>query len=103
VPPIDIQPKDLQTVLTIMQKFVANHEVWAFGSRVTKTAKEFSDFDIAIVGQEPLPASVQADLEEAFRESDLPFKVDVVDWATVSPSFKKYIKQQYVIIQKAKG
>jgi len=70
---------------------------------VTRTAKKFSDLDIAIIGQEPQPAWVQADLEEAFRESDLPFKVDVVDWAAASPSFKKIITQKYVVLQKAQS
>jgi hypothetical protein len=40
-----------------------------------------------------------ATLEEAFTESDLPFKVDVLDWATISENFKKIIQAQHVVVK----
>jgi len=33
-------------------------------------------------------------LRDAFSESDLPFKVDVVDWAEISESFRKVIEEK---------
>ena len=38
-------------------------------------------------------------LKEAFEESRLPFRVDVLDWHTISESFRKVIKAQYKVIQ----
>ncbi len=38
-------------------------------------------------------------LREAFSESDLVWKVDIVDWATTNESFRNIIQQQYVVIQ----
>ena len=73
--------------------------MWAFGSRVTGTAKKFSDLDLAILGGAPLPIDVMALLAEAFSESHLPFKVEVVDWAITSPSFRKFIEEQHVVVQ----
>jgi predicted nucleotidyltransferase len=100
---IDIKPVELDIVRTILARHVPEREVRAFGSRVAGPAKKFSDLDLAIMGETPLESSVQTDLEEAFRESDLPFKVDVVDWATTKESFRRIIEQEYVVVQRGKG
>lgn len=98
--PIDIRPADLETVLTILNQYVPDREVRAFGSRVTWTAKEFSDLDLAVMGSEPLSVSVLANLRDEFSESDLPFKVDIVDWATTKESFRRIIEKEFMILQK---
>ena len=38
-------------------------------------------------------------LVEAFQESTLPFRVDVLDWHETSPSFQAIIAEQYAVIQ----
>ncbi|MDB5985074.1 MAG: restriction modification system specificity domain protein [Nevskia sp.] len=96
---IDLSPHDLETVQAILRRHVPDREVLAFGSRVTWTAKESSDLDLAILGDEPVPANVQAALKEDFDESDLPFKVDLVDWATISESFRKIVERDKVVVQ----
>lgn len=100
--PIDAKSGDLDAVLAILRRYVPNREVWAFGSRVTGAAKNFSDLDLVCVGDEPLPSVAMADLNDAFSESDLPFKVDVVDWATTTPSFRKIIETNHVVLQDGK-
>jgi predicted nucleotidyltransferase len=98
VKPIDLRPRDLESVCRILADHVPDREVWAFGSRVGGAAKEFSDLDLAILGDAPLAAAVLADLQEAFRESDLPFKVDVIDWATTQDHFRRIIEAQYIVL-----
>lgn len=87
-------------VREILRRHVPYREVWAFGSRARWTAKPYSDLDLAILGDEPLDVGTRADLQEAFSESDLPWKVDVVDWATTSTSFRKIIEEDKVVVQK---
>jgi type I restriction enzyme S subunit len=99
VKPIDINPRDLETVRSILSRHVPDREVRAFGSRVTWTAKEFSDLDLSVMGEVPLPRSILAELEEDFRESNLPFKVDVVDWATTKENFRRIIEKENVVVQ----
>lgn len=65
--------------------------VSVFGSRARGAAKPWSDLDLALEGAAPLPLSVLAALAEAFDESDLPWKVDLVDRAAVSPEFAAII------------
>ncbi|MFM5003002.1 restriction endonuclease subunit S [Aeromonas hydrophila] len=96
---IDLNPHDLATVLVILQKQVPNLEVWAFGSRVTWSAKSYSDLDLAIITKEPLTLSELAELKDAFDDSDLLVKVDVVDWANTSDNFKAIIQAQKVVLQ----
>jgi hypothetical protein len=40
-------------------------------------------------------------LADDFANSDLPFKVDVVDWAATSESFRQIIEQDKVVVQQA--
>ena len=103
-PIIDIRPDHWNIVQGILQKHVPQYEVWAFGSRATWKAKEFSDLDLAIISDQPLSLDISASLRDDFSESDLPWKVDVVDWATTSESFRKIIERDGVVVQAtAKG
>ena len=101
-PPIDISPKNLQIVRDILQKHVPGQEVWAFGSRAKRSARKYSDLDLAVITQEPMSLAISAALADDFSESDLPFKVDVVDWATASESFREIIERDKVVVQEGK-
>ena len=65
--------------------------VWAYGSRATGRAGRFSDLDLAIDAGRPLSVDETARLREAFTESDLPFRVDLLDWQTVDENFRRTI------------
>ncbi|MBY0379724.1 MAG: nucleotidyltransferase domain-containing protein, partial [Burkholderiales bacterium] len=97
---IDLSPYQLEIVLNILKKHVPRFEVRAFGSRYKWTAKDYSDLDLAIVGNAILDRKIIYDLQEAFSESDLPIRVDVLDWYAISDEFKQIINQGYEVIQK---
>lgn len=61
--------------------------VSVFGSRAGGTPKPWSDLDLALDGPEPIELATLAALAEAFAESSLPWKVDLVDRRTVSDDF----------------
>ncbi len=96
---LDVRPDHLQIVQDILKKHVPERDVWAFGSRAKWLAKEYSDLDLCIVGKIPLSFTTLGLLKEAFDESDLPWKVDVVDWATTSESFRTIIERDKVVVQ----
>lgn len=54
------------------------------------------------MGDESLSPDVLAALNEAFAESDLPWKVDVVDWARMSDAFRRIVERDKVILQRVK-
>jgi predicted nucleotidyltransferase len=76
---IDLRHDHLQIVLEILAEHVPDCQVWAFGSRVRGKAKPHSDLDLAVRGDGILDFARLGHLEEAFEESDLPMRVDVVD------------------------
>ena len=98
-PPIALNTHDWSEVTRILQTHVPEYTVWAFGSRVTGTHKPYSDLDIAILTDTPLSIACMATIIDAFDESDLPIRVDVVDWAATSASFRDIIQQHFVVIQ----
>ena len=85
-------------IQAILQKRVPFAEVRVFGSRVTGTAKKHSDIDLAIVSKSPLESSVLSQLKIDFEESDLPFRVDLLDWHAISDCFRELILKKYEVI-----
>jgi type I restriction enzyme S subunit len=98
-PSIDIRPGEWEIVRDLLRRHVPDREVWAFGSRAKGSAKPYSDLDLTILGDQPLKLTTMADLAEDFTESDLPFKVDLVDWATTGARFRKVIEGERVVVQ----
>lgn len=103
LPNIDISPAEWEIVRAILHRHVPDCAAWAFGSRAKWTAKPYSDLDLAIIADRPLDLGVSAALTDDFAESDLPFKVDVVDWATTSEAFRKIIERDKVVVQGGVG
>ncbi len=98
-PDIAISDAEWHIVRDILNKHISGYPVWAFGSRVRRTHKPFSDLDIVVGGDHPLTISTLAALNEAFTESDLPWKVDIVDAATISDAFLSHIETHKVALQ----
>ncbi|MFP4171454.1 MAG: nucleotidyltransferase family protein [Candidatus Hydrogenedentota bacterium] len=96
MPALDLKDRHLALVRAILDAHVPGCEVWVHGSRAAGTAKPYSDLDLVIMGEAPLPVRTLARLENAFEESDVPFRVDVADWASLSESFRAAIEAQAV-------
>ncbi len=75
-----------EIVLKIMQN--QPFKVFLFGSRAAATHKKFSDIDIGFIGEGELPTLLKSDMEDALEESIVPYKVDLVDFGTVSEAFR---------------
>lgn len=88
---IAISPEHRAIVIAILARIVPEAEVRAFGSRVTGNAKGSSDLDLAIKTETNLDKNVLRKLAAAFEESDLPYRVDVVDWNGISTKFRAII------------
>ena len=99
VPSVDLRPDHWAIVRDALRRLVPDREVLAFGSRATWTAKDYSDLDLAVMGEEPLSVRTISVLDEALGDSDLPFKVDVVDWARIDEKFRRIIRGHGVVVQ----
>ena len=89
---LDITEAEAALVRDILHRFLPDGvRAFAFGSRAHGGARRYSDLDLALQWDRPLGLDEMARLAEAFSESDLPFKVDIVDMATVDPGFRARI------------
>lgn len=95
---IKVRDDQLEIIIDILNKYVPNCEVRAYGSRYKGDSKEYSDLDLAIVGKEKLDRKLLMDLREAFEESNLPFRVDVLDWNGISEEFRNVIDAGYEVL-----
>lgn len=116
---LDLKPGQLEIIKAILERLVPSVAVLAFGSRVSQSrttptpaagvgvgdrpesqkAKEYSDFDLAVISTAGLSLKEIGSLREAFSDSDLPFEVDVVDWHDADENFKKIILSKYEVLQ----
>ena len=94
-----LKPAELATVRAVLAAHLpADVRVAAFGSRVRGKPKPWSDLDLELAGSGPISLPVLAELAEAFDECPLPWKVDLVDRATVTPEFGAIIDAEKVEI-----
>ncbi len=90
---IDIKAIDRNLVVALLHKHLPEKtRVWVFGSRAKGTARKYSDLDLLIDIGEKLPEQTKTELAVDFEESELPYKVDVVDWNNISDEFKEIIE-----------
>ncbi|WP_416181140.1 nucleotidyltransferase family protein [Chloroflexus sp.] len=100
---LDLPDRYLAEVRAILRQYVPDYEVWAYGSRVTGGAYAASDLDLVVRNPRDLqqPCAQIFALAEAFIESDLPIRVDVMDWALIPASFQREIERGYVVVQES--
>lgn len=89
---IQLETRHSDIVKDILKQ--SNVTAYVFGSRAKNTAKILSDLDLCL--KDNYDKSTIRKLQDAFEESDLPFKVDVVVWIDISESFQKQIENDLV-------
>lgn len=99
MPAVEWAPEQWHIVQQILMAHVPQLEVWAFGSRARRDAKPYSDLDLAIITSQPLPLAVSAALADEFSRSDLPWRVDVLDWATTGTAMQQAVARDKVVLQ----
>ncbi|MDX1921054.1 MAG: nucleotidyltransferase domain-containing protein [Candidatus Caenarcaniphilales bacterium] len=86
---IDLQPAHRQYVEKILSEAGLLEYTFVFGSRAQGKAKKYSDLDLLIKSPEKIEYKALLNLKEEFEESNLPFKVDIVDWHGLTSAFKE--------------
>jgi len=90
--------ESLDLIRNTVYKHFPREEYGAFvyGSRADGTAQKWSDIDIGIGGKERVPGSLIETVREELEESDIPYKVEVVDFAKVSDKFRGFALKEVV-------
>lgn len=88
---ISVSSDELNIITNILNTYIKKGKVYAFGSRYKNNNRKFSDFDIAVDIGEKLSFELLNILQDAFEESDLPYRVDIIDYNNISDKFKSII------------
>jgi|SRR3989338_11164910 len=84
--PVDKLKKE---ILDIIAKHldIRSYRIFFFGSRVTGKGTDRSDVDVGIEGP-PIPPRIWFDVQEAFENFPVLYKIEIVDFNRVSPRFR---------------
>jgi predicted nucleotidyltransferase len=93
---IDLTPNELSEIKRVLRAYVPSQRVLAFGSRVSHTARRYSDLDLVLVGDKEIDTQTLDELRAVLAESDLPIHVDVLDWHALSKAFQQVIMRSPV-------
>lgn len=89
---IDLPADHRRLVLDILRaNLPRSAKAWVFGSRATSRARRYSDLDLAIDAGRQLTLDEIARLSEAFGDSDLPYRVDLIDWYDINDRWRQTI------------
>ena len=95
--PIDVTADQRKTVLALIKRHLPNTTAWVYGSRVKWTSRPQSDLDL-VVFTKPDQERRVSELREAFEESNLPFRVDLLVWRSIPEQFRKQIEAEHVVL-----
>lgn len=95
-PNIQLEPKHLQIVQSILKNYP--YRFYVFGSRAKGNAKKYSDLDLAY--EELISMRELTHLHEQFEESNLPFKVDLLNLKACDVAFKEQISKDLQLLVK---
>jgi len=90
--------RHLRFLLEQIEFYIPGATVWAFGSRVKWSHREQSDLDLAVLCDKQTAQKVLPKLNDAFIESDLPFKVQLLDFNRLPANMQENIKKDYIVL-----
>ena len=91
-----ITEEQKRIVRSILKRFLPGADYLAFGSRLGRQYHRYSDLDIAVKATDTIPLALLSAMEEAFAQSDLPFRVDIVDLRRASPEFRRLVEANHL-------
>ena len=100
--PIGLPVDHSWLVLNILRaNLPASTKAWVFGSRATGRARRYSDLDLAVDAGRRRTLDETARLSEAFSDSDLPYRVDLVDCHDIDDRWRQTIEAERVALTEA--
>lgn len=79
----------LKLIQAKVHQHLPSSRAFIFGSRALDTNRRFSDVDIGIISKQKIKGYLWENLSEELENSSLPYQINLVDFQTVSPEFKK--------------
>lgn len=93
-----IEARHLGLIRAILDARLPGSAVWVYGSRARGGARPHSDLDLLIDATIPIEERVLAQMDLDFADSDLPFRVEIVDGARLDPRFRQRVAPDLVAL-----
>lgn len=100
VNPMGLSPEHLDQIRLILGSVLQRKKqgsVFVFGSRAKGNFRKYSDLDLWVEVEPQLSTEELSDLADAFVESDLPIKVDVVTPENCADAYKDGILKEKIL------
>jgi len=91
---INLDQRSKGIIEELLEPYIATGSLYVFGSRVAGDTHSHSDLDLLIRSEEALPFVDFLAIKDALEFSDLPIRVDLLDWQRITPEFRKNIEQK---------
>jgi uncharacterized protein len=96
----ELDEKTKQKIVAVISALIPDAKIYLFGSRARGTNSKLSDIDIALDAGRELDIEDVYEITCMFRESNIMYKIDVVDLYQVSDLMRKEILEDKVVWKK---
>lgn len=73
-------------------------KVFIFGSRATNKNRPFSDIDVGVIPANTINSTSYFSIIDELDNSDIPYRVELVDFSTVDDKFKQVALQKVIYL-----
>lgn len=84
-------------ILGILSVLFPEAKIYLFGSRARGQYSKYSDIDLALDSGSPLPWEDLGEAKDMFAESNLPYRIDIVDLQELTADECQRIKDEGIV------
>lgn len=92
-----LDAKIKQKIIAVISALIPDAKIYLFGSRVRDTNAEWADIDIALDAGRPLSLQDVDEVKSMFGESNIMYKIDVVDFHQINDVMREEILRERVV------
>ena len=93
----ELDEKTKQKIIAVISALMPDVKIYLFGSRARGTNTLMADIDIALDGEKELSRADVDEVKSMFKESNIMYMIDVVDFHSVSKIMQEQILKDRVI------
>ncbi|MFA5999084.1 MAG: nucleotidyltransferase domain-containing protein [Candidatus Babeliales bacterium] len=93
----ELDEKIKQKIIAVISALMPDVKIYLFGSRARGTNRPMADIDIALDGGKELSRADVDEIKSMFKESNIMYVIDVVDFHSITELMQKQILEDRVI------
>ena len=95
-----IDEESKRKIVAVLSALFPQAEIYLFGSRARKTHSQWSDIDITLKEDKKISRYAIGEAVSMLGASNMPYKIDVVDFNSVTDDMRKSIEDEGVLWKK---